>query len=317
MTMIARIIFGTLFFAIALLTASIPGSAQSNLPLRSGNPLTEAERQAVREQLPRALFWYASWSRPRTCERKGTINLQDILVDFEGKEVRVQIEVSDASISATVDEFKHRVTFRRGSGAPFPFSSETFCEDTYASYLKNKERRMRDDQARAGNVPTTLAQKDANSLDVMLKTGISKTMLSDVVTSREEMNLTVPEKWAFMPMIDEPRTSATKTALYDAVLKTAASDPEFNCEKGRTAELWVPVFDERDPGVYVRVQERPGRGTIDGVSIVFFGFGRKAGSSAPAIVKVTRFDHIDDVYFFSGRITDLTYKVEKVVCLNP
>lgn len=317
MTRIAGISFRALLIVIVCAISSIPAESQSSTPRRSGNPLTNAEREAIRAQLPRALFWYASWSRPRTCERKGTINLQDLLVDFEGKVVRVQLEISDASVFATVDDFKHRVTFRRGSGTPFPFNSETFCEDTYASYLSNKERRMRDDESRAGNVPTTLAQKDASALDLMLKTGIGKTMLSEVVTSREEMNLTVPEKWAFLPMIDEPKTTPTKAAFYNAILKAAASDPAFNCEKGQTAELWIPEFDERDPGVYVRVQERPGRNTIDGISIVFFGFGRKSADSAPMITKIERFDHIDDVYFLTGRITDLAYKIEKTPCTKP
>jgi hypothetical protein len=314
---IARYHFRVLLLLVAAITTTLLSSGQSPSSVAKGNPLTDVERQSIREQLPRALFWYASWSRPRACERKGTINLQDLLGDFEGKEVRVQLEISDAAVFATVDEFKHRVTFRRGGGAPYPFNSETFCEDTYASYLKNKERRMRDDDARAGQVPTTLAQKDANARDLMLKTGIGKAMLSEVVTSREEMNLAVPEKWAFIPMADAPATSATKSALYNAVIKAAASDPAFNCEKGQTAELWIPEFDERDPGVYVRVQERPGRHTIDGISIVFFGFGRKSAGGPPIIAKIERFDHVDDIYFLSGRITDLTYKIEKTPCAKP
>lgn len=311
---ITRFNFPMSLILVASLLTTLPAIGQSPSAPAKGNPLTAAERQSIREQLPRALFWYASWSRPRTCERKGTINLQDLLGDFEGKEVRVQLEVSDASVFATVDDFKHRVTFRRGGGVLYPFGSETFCEDTYARYLENKERRMRHNDSREGKVPTTLAQKDASALDLMLRTGISKTMLSEVVTSREEMILTIPEKWAFIPMIDAQTTSPTKTALYDAILKAAAADSVFACEKGQTAELWIPEFDERDPGVYVRVQERPGRHTIDGISIVFFGFGRTSAGASPTVAKVERFDHVDDVYFFSGRLTDLSHKIEKVPC---
>ena len=176
---------------------------------------------------------------------------------------------------------------------------------------------MRDDETRAGNVPSTLGQRETETRDLLAKTGIGKVMLSDAITAREDLILTIPEKWSFIPLVDAPRDSPLKNALNQAILKAVSNDSEFNCEKGQVAELWIPEFDERDPGVYVRVQERAGRHTIDGISIVFFGFGRKADTGVPAVIKISRFDHIDDVYFFSGRITDLTYRVERVPCAKP
>ena len=312
-----NIFLATLVLIVAPPNHGVGAQAETRPKPVAGGPLTDAERTSIRESLPRALFWFSSWTRPRACERKATINLQVLLADYEGKEVRVHLEVSDASVFAIVDEFKHRITFRRSNGVAYPIGSETFCEDNYASYLKNKERRMRDDEARAGNVPTTLARKEAETRDLLARAGIGKTLLTDTITAREDLNVLIPEKWSFIPLVDAPRNSPVKLGLSKAILKAAANDPDFNCEKGQTAELWIPEFDERDPGVYVRVQERPGRHTIDGISIVFFGFGRKADTGVPTVVRVARFDHIDDVYFFSGRITDLTYSVEKAPCEKP
>ena len=176
---------------------------------------------------------------------------------------------------------------------------------------------MKEETLRAGGVPTNSTQKEKEARDFLLKTGIGKTLASDVVSYREDMSLLIPEKWSFIPLIDAPTTTPTKKGLYDGILKAAATDPEFNCEKGQTADLWIPEFDERDPGVYVRTQERPGRHTLAGVSVVFFRFGKHATSGLPLVQAVTRYFLEDDVYYYAGRITDATYKVEKVACAKP
>ena len=302
-------------FAITLVFVAVQRPMATTASTQTS--LTDAERKYVREHLPRALFWFAQWSRPRACERKAAINLQDMLGDYEGKEVRVQLEASEANIYATIDEFKHRITIRRNKTFPYVAGMETFCEDTYAAFAKNEERRAREEANRTGRLPTTSTQRERETRDLMLKSGIGKTLASDVVAYREEMSLLIPEKWSFIPLIDAPTTTPTKKALYDGILRAAATDPDFNCEKGQTADLWIPEFDERDPGVYVRTQERPGRHTIAGVSIVFFRFGKQATTGLPLVQAVTRYFLEDEIYYYAGRIADATYKVEKVACAKP